>query len=68
MTYELSLLPEIEEDTKFDKRIWRDRDAGVVSYGGNHVKFQNRFGAWQRLSYWCNYNPDTRAAKLVMLQ
>ena len=54
--------------SKFDKRIWRDRDAGVVSYGGNHVKFQNRFGAWQRMSYWCDYNPDTRAAKLVMFQ
>ena len=54
--------------SKFDKRIWRDRDAGVVSYGGNHVKFQNRFGAWQRMSYWCDYNPDTRAAKLAMLQ
>lgn len=33
---------------------------GVVTYVGDKVKFQNRFGAWSPMVYECDYNPETQ--------
>ena len=46
--------------TKFDRFAWKDRKAGTLAYRGSEIKFQNVFGAWQRLSYWCDYDPNTQ--------
>ena len=43
-------------ERKIDRWQWKDRDAGSVSYRGDKVKFQNGFGAWQPMSYWCHYD------------
>ena len=45
---------------KFPNVGWKDRKAGVLSYGGSEIKFQNGFGAWQKQSYWCDYDTDTQ--------
>ena len=46
--------------TKFDRFSWKDRKTGTLAYRGSEIKFQNGFGAWQRLSYWCDYDPNTQ--------
>ena len=48
--------------SKLQKFRWKDRRAGVLSYYGDKVKFQNGFGAWQHVGYWCDYNPETKWA------
>ena len=45
---------------KFDSFAWKDREAGILAYHGSEIKFQNAFGAWQRASYWCDYDPNTQ--------
>ena len=42
---------------KLERFRWQDRKAGTLSYTGNKIKFQNGFGAWQRVTYWCHYDP-----------
>ena len=32
---------------------------GLVRYSGSNVKFQNGFGAWQRMNYSCDLNVNT---------
>ncbi len=49
---------------KFDRFMWKDRKGGTVAYFGNKIKFQNGFGAWQNMSYQCDYNPGTKTAKV----
>ena len=41
---------------KLERWRWNDRAAGSLSYTGDRVKFQNGFGAWQRMTYWCHYD------------
>ena len=38
---------------KFSKWRWDDRATGSLAYYGDKVKFQNGFGAWQKMTYWC---------------
>ena len=45
---------------KFDSFAWKDREAGTLAYRGSEITFQNAFGAWQRASYWCDYDPNTQ--------
>lgn len=45
--------------TKFAHYEWTDHPGRELSYWGREVKFQNGFGAWQRMTYWCNYDPGT---------
>lgn len=42
--------------SKFSRYLWKDADAGIVTYLGDEIKFQNGFGAWQRYKYACNYD------------
>ena len=44
------------------------REQGIVSYFGDDVKFQNMFGAWQRMSYWCSYDPEAKTAEIIFFQ
>jgi hypothetical protein len=44
-------------DPKFSHYRWRDIGNGVVTYIGDKAKFQNGFGAWQRVVYECDYQP-----------
>ena len=45
---------------KFDQWRWGGREAGIMTYRGDNIKFQNGFGAWQRISYECDYNTETK--------
>ena len=47
---------------KLTKFRWKSRKTGVISYYGDQIKFQNGFGAWMRIGYWCDYNPATETA------
>ena len=53
--------------SKFGRWRWEDRAAGTLAYTGNSVKFQNGFGAWQKMTYWCEYDPATDSAELTVL-
>lgn len=44
---------------KFSSARWAARDHGHLTFIGDSVKFQNGYGAWQKMSYQCDYNPDT---------
>ena len=50
--------------SKLERWRWDDREEGSLSYRGDEVQFMNGFGAWQRIVYWCHYNPATEAAKV----
>ena len=50
--------------TKFDAYQWKNRHAGTLIYSGDKVKFQNGFGAWQRMNYWCSYDPAVKTASV----
>lgn len=41
---------------------------GKVSYMGDHIQFQNGFGANQRMSYMCQYDPATKTVTEVVSQ
>ena len=50
-------------EPKMSRFRWKDQAAGVVTFIGDKVKFQNGFGAWQAMIYECDYSP---AAQLVL--
>ena len=43
-------------EQKFDHRRWQDQAKGLVEYVGDHIKFQNGFGAWTYMTYYCAYD------------
>ena len=51
-------------ESKLPRFRWNDRKAGTLSYKGDKIKFQNGFGAWQKISYWCHYDPNTDTASV----
>ena len=53
--------------SKFERFRWDDQQAGTVLYGGDSVRFQNAFGAWQNMTYWCKFDPATDTAELTVL-
>lgn len=53
--------------SKLTQFRWKDRKVGTLSYYGDKVKFQNGFGAWQRVAYWCHYNPATKTAEVMLV-
>ena len=53
--------------SKFERFRWDDRQAGTVLYGGDSVRFQNAFGAWQNMTYWCKYDPATDTGELTVI-
>ena len=48
---------------KLERFRWNNRAEGSLSYTGDEIQFQNGFGAWLRMTYWCHYNPETRHAE-----
>ena len=36
---------------------WHNKDSGLSCVLFDEIKFQNGFGAWQRMNYFCNYDP-----------
>lgn len=45
-------------EPKFSHYRWKDEGAGVVTYIGDKVQFQNGFGAWQNHIYECDFSPS----------
>ena len=54
--------------TKFDRFGWKKRSAGTLVYRGSEIKFQNGFGAWSKVTYWCDYDPNTQTVLDVRIQ
>jgi len=38
---------------------WLDKCAGTLTYAGDSVEFQTPLGAYQRVSYECDFDPAT---------
>ena len=53
---------------KFPNASWIDYETGAFRISGNKVKFQNGFGAWQRMSYACEYDPHKKSVKLTSIE
>ena len=43
-------------DAKFSLMIWKDTTAGVMTYVGDKIEFQNGFGAFSGHIYECDYD------------
>ena len=43
-------------DTKFPSYLTKTKARGVLTVGGDKLKFQNGFGAWQYMKYLCDYD------------
>ena len=41
---------------KFSRFQWKDEAEGIVRYYGDQILFQNGFGAWVNMIYWCDYD------------
>lgn len=52
----------------FTRIQWVDRAAGLLTYFGDKVKFQNGFGAWTPMIYACDYDPVTKTVLDVRLR
>lgn len=50
-------------ETKFDSYITKVFQPGVLIVAGDKIKFQNGFGAWQIMSYRCEF--DTQSKKVL---
>jgi hypothetical protein len=48
-------------DIKFGHFRWSNQQAGIITYTGDKVQFQNGFGAWQNYSYQCDYDPESKS-------
>lgn len=40
---------------------WLDRESRKITYIGDKVRFQNGFGAWQNIIYYCDYDTQAKA-------
>ena len=40
---------------------WANQARGIVILKGREVKFQNGFGAWQKMTYECDWNTKTKS-------
>jgi hypothetical protein len=43
-------------EMKFSHYRWKNEAAGILTYVGDKVKFQNGFGAWQNMVYECDFD------------
>jgi hypothetical protein len=43
-------------ETKLSHFRWKDKDAKIITFIGDRIKFQNGFGAWVISKYECDYN------------
>jgi hypothetical protein len=44
-------------EPKFSHYRWKNQQAGVVTYIGDKIKYQNGFGAWIFHVYECDWDP-----------
>ena len=44
-------------ESKFSHFRWKNINQGVTTYIGDKIKFQNGFGAWQNMTYECDFDP-----------
>ncbi len=51
----------------FDSYHWRDSELGILTYKGSKAQFQNAFGAWHKMQYQCDYDPEKQTVRLVEL-
>lgn len=47
---------------KFSRFAWVDQPGGVMRYFGDKVQFQNEYGAWTNMIYFCDVQPGEKAA------
>lgn len=48
---------------KYPYISWHDKENAIIAYKGDSLRFQNGFGAFQRMNYGCYY--DTLNQQLV---
>lgn len=56
----------IEDKVMFNKYVLREQNR--IMYFGDGVEFQNGFGAYQRMSYGCEYDPATDTATDIIME
>ncbi|MDD0980700.1 hypothetical protein [Pseudomonas shahriarae] len=44
-------------ETKFSHFRWLNQEQGTLTFIGDKIEFQNGFGAFQRHTYECDFNP-----------
>lgn len=52
----------------FSRFRWRDEKAGVMTYYGDRLRFQNGFGAWANMSYSCDYDTERDVAVQIRVE
>ena len=52
-------------DRPFDRHRWADEDKKLILYSGDDIAFQTSVGTWERMSYHCWYDPQTKKAQKV---
>ena len=55
-------------ESKFDTMGWNYFETGELFSGGDKVKLQNAFGAWQHMAYRCNFTPNNDLLRLAVLR
>lgn len=52
-------------ESKFPRFGWKDKAAGIITYVGDSIQFQNRFGAMINHRYECDYDPASEQVLAV---
>lgn len=52
-------------EAKFSHFRWKNKPAGIVTYIGDKIKFQNGFGAYQAYTYECDFDTIAKQAVAV---
>jgi len=47
-------------EPKFSHFRWKNQEAGIITYIGDKIKFQNGFGAWQNYVYECDFDTNAK--------
>ncbi len=47
-------------ETKFSHYKNEVSTPGVLTVIGDKIKFQNGFGAWMKMQYWCKYDTQNK--------
>jgi hypothetical protein len=55
-------------ELKFSHFRWADREAGVLTFLGDRIRFQNGFGAWQNMAYECDWDPMSETVLAVRVR
>lgn len=47
-------------EPKLSRISWLDQEAGTLTFWGDKIEFQNGFGAWQTMTYSCDFDPASQ--------